>query len=202
MSKAVLISIHPKWCELIANGKKTIEARKNKPKLYAPFKCYIYCTKGNPKDPHELLEIHGSDGKIRKTNGMVMGEFVCDKIYPINVFENGTIQDWNYHDLQAACVPYDDMSAYIGAGRTGRAWHISDLVIYDTPKELGEFIPVCRYGQDGECAGVAKVDCPFQKRDYNPDGGINIVDCTKRVSRAPQSWCYVEELTEGGTDNE
>ena len=29
--KSVLISIHPKWCELIASGKKTIEVRKTRP---------------------------------------------------------------------------------------------------------------------------------------------------------------------------
>ena len=45
MSKAVLISIRPTWCELIANGEKTIEVRKTRPKLDTPFKCYIYCTK-------------------------------------------------------------------------------------------------------------------------------------------------------------
>ena len=42
--KAVLMSIQPKWCELIASGKKTIEIRRNIPKLDAPFKVYIYCT--------------------------------------------------------------------------------------------------------------------------------------------------------------
>ena len=46
--KSVLISIKPKWCELIANGEKTIEVRKTKPKLETPFKCYIYCAKGKP----------------------------------------------------------------------------------------------------------------------------------------------------------
>ena len=46
MSKqCVLISIRPQWCELIANGKKTIEVRKSRPKLETPFKCYIYETK-------------------------------------------------------------------------------------------------------------------------------------------------------------
>ena len=43
MSKAVLISIRPKWCEKIASGEKTIEVRKTRPKLQTPFKCYIYC---------------------------------------------------------------------------------------------------------------------------------------------------------------
>ena len=44
MNKAVLISIQPKWCELIASGRKTIEVRKTKPKILTPFKVYIYCT--------------------------------------------------------------------------------------------------------------------------------------------------------------
>ena len=51
MSKAVMLSIRPKWCEKIASGEKTIEVRKTKPKLETPFKCYIYCTL--PKYPHE-----------------------------------------------------------------------------------------------------------------------------------------------------
>ena len=42
--KAVLISIQPKWCELIASGKKTIEVRKTRPKIETPFRCYIYMT--------------------------------------------------------------------------------------------------------------------------------------------------------------
>lgn len=42
MSKAVLISIRPEWCEKIINGQKTIEVRKTRPKMDTPFKCYIY----------------------------------------------------------------------------------------------------------------------------------------------------------------
>ena len=47
MKKAVIISIRPKWCQMIASGEKTIEVRKNRPKLDTPFKCYIYCTAVN-----------------------------------------------------------------------------------------------------------------------------------------------------------
>lgn len=42
MSKAVLISIRPEWCEKIISGEKTIEVRKTRPKMDTPFKCYIY----------------------------------------------------------------------------------------------------------------------------------------------------------------
>lgn len=44
MSKAVLISLHPEWCQKIMEGRKTIEVRKTRPKMDTPFKCYIYCT--------------------------------------------------------------------------------------------------------------------------------------------------------------
>ena len=43
--KSVLISIQPKWCELIASGKKTVEVRKTKPKIETPFICYVYQTR-------------------------------------------------------------------------------------------------------------------------------------------------------------
>lgn len=59
MSKAVLISIRPKWCEKIISGEKTIEVRKTRPKMNPPFKCYIY----------------------RSVQGGVIGEFVCDHIF-------------------------------------------------------------------------------------------------------------------------
>lgn len=38
--KSCLLSIQPKWCELIASGEKTIEVRKTAPKLETPS-CYI-----------------------------------------------------------------------------------------------------------------------------------------------------------------
>ena len=81
--KSVLISIKPKWCEKIANGKKTIEVRKTRPKIETPFKCYIYCTKG------EILWLTQNGVKSKTElagyllNGKVIGEFVCDWITEI-----------------------------------------------------------------------------------------------------------------------
>lgn len=182
MSKAVLISIQPKWCELIASGRKTIEIRKSKPKLETPFKCYIYCTNKRPflvwgdvfrgNWETEFTSLYGYSRKEADKiwdvfNGNVMGEFVCDKIYPVQVFENKAIQHWNFYDLERARVPYDDMANYIGAGKIGCGWHISDLVIYDTPKDLRE----------------------FKVRDYG-----EVWSTPRTLEKPPQSWCYVEEL--------
>lgn len=75
--KSVLISIRPMWCELIENGKKTIEVRKTRPKIEPPFKCYIYETKGKTDVPTFVDE----DGHfIYEGRGQITGEFVCDRI--------------------------------------------------------------------------------------------------------------------------
>lgn len=180
--KSVLLSIKPKYCELIAGGIKTIEVRKTKPKLDTPFKCYIYCTKDKSKN----LQLQGK----------VIGEFVCDEIFPIRVFENGTIQDYMFRSMKKSCVPYDDIVNYIGNGCIGYGWHISNLKIYDTPKELSRFIPNCTELQNGECMDFKNTSCVCQEKDYNPDGMVNVCKCINRMYRPPQSWCYVEEVTE------
>lgn len=133
--KAVLISIQPKWCELIANGKKTVEVRKTKPKLETPFKVYIYCT-ANKQGVNDLLEIHGTDGKIRKANGKVIGEFVCDKVVE---FENSMYEPAFHETSVLSCVDYEELTLYLDKKDIGYGWHISDLVIYDEPMYLDDF---------------------------------------------------------------
>lgn len=157
--KSVLMSIPPNGCELIASGKTTFDVRKTRPKIDVPFKCYIYETKGKIKYFSQPMPIPYNEGR-----GKVIGEFVCDEIFPIRVFENGSIQDYNWHGMERSCASYDDISAYVGQGRTGYGWHISNLVIYDNPKELSEF---------NHC-GV--------NYHFNPT-----------ITKPPQSWCYVEE---------
>lgn len=130
--KSVLISIHPKWCGLIASGKKTIEVRKTYPKLPRPFKCYIYCTK-DPKlsfwrsktyayaddRSHNMYDIRG--------NGKVIGEFMCDLI-------------GLHHctDIPSSCVPAEELKKYANGKMLAR-WHIFAVKMYDTPRELSDF---------------------------------------------------------------
>nr|DAO22450.1 MAG TPA: hypothetical protein [Caudoviricetes sp.] len=188
MSKAVMLSIRPKWCEKIVNGEKTIEVRKTRPKLETPFKVYIYCTMPDTKDPHQIMEIHGAGGKIRKANGKVIGEFVCDCVTPLY---NVCMDDWKrlaggLHNIEKelvnqACLTEAKLYTYAG-GKNCFAWHISDLKIYDTPKELSEFKTLCRV--DADCCA-----CPY----FN----YTKMDCDGRViGRPPQSWCYVEVMND------
>lgn len=60
MSKAVMLSIRPKWCEKIASGEKTIEVRKTRPKMNTPFKCYIYCTSVKSMNLQDYVDVFSS----------------------------------------------------------------------------------------------------------------------------------------------
>lgn len=207
--KAVLISIQPKWCELIASGKKTIEVRKTRPKIKTPFKCYIYCTQsGKYKNGKSVKNIWLNRGTDRRFigNGKVIGEFVCDYITDIKPFGFDDIAGFE----KQTCLTSADIVKYLN-GFYGYGWHISDLKIYDKPRELSEFWAYneklhkrydserdfCCYNDTNE-HGEALTDCG--------DAYNNILNCYRcweewsgwchHVTRPPQSWMYVEELQE------
>ena len=171
MAKAVLISIRPEWVEKIARGEKTVEVRKTRPKLDTPFKCYIYCTQGN-----DARRLRGSWGKV-------IGEFVCDCVTPLY---NVCMDDWKrlaggLHNIEKelvnqACLTEAQLHTYAG-GKNCYGWHISELKIYDTPKDLGEFE---RPYECDLCTAKWASEC-------------NACHGNGKIKRPPQSWCYVEE---------
>ena len=139
MSKAVLISVRPEWCQKIMEGRKTIEVRKTRPKMNPPFKCYIY----------------------KCGNGKVIGEFLCDEIIEDRTYGH------NEEFYRAACMSAYDAAAYAMQSPM-YGWHISDLRVYDHPRDLWEFTGLrqTRFGWE-----------PVP------------------ITRPPQSWRYVEEET-------
>lgn len=164
MSKAVMLSIRPKWCEKICNGEKTIEVRKTRPKQETPFKCYIYCTL--PKYPHEDFIATDYPRPQFYGGGKVIGEFTCDAITRVNICgfwdDSGKQLD---NRLKETCLASEKLCDYLGE-KVGYGWHISDLCIYDAPRELSEF------------TGLR--DTRFGAAPYD-------------IKRPPQSWCYVQE---------
>ena len=219
MSKAVMLSIRPKWCEKIANGEKTIEVRKTKPNLDTPFKCYIYCTNIRPflvwGDIFrgdwftEFTRISGySRAEADKIwdvfNGHIAGEFTCDRIYEIQkrgIPENFdycylSLNEWGNDNIaaeinaiSASCVSKGELNAYGARTPVLYGWHISNLKIYDAPRELGEFWQDCpEYSElstncwtcENVCGDGDETDCDTDGRRY--------------LRRPPQSWCYVEEM--------
>lgn len=189
MSKAVMLSIRPKWVEKIANGEKTIEVRKTRPNIATPFKCYIYCTL--PKYPHE--DFIATDYPMPQFygGGKVIGKFTCDRIYKIDMdstdflFKVGGLSVYKQaaEEKCGLCVAMadDELHGYLGYCQ-GYGWHISDLLIYDKPRELTEFRRICPNGLYCETCAM-----------YSNNNGI----CNNGalpLRRPPQSWCYVEAM--------
>lgn len=183
LSLAVMASLHGEWCKKIFDGLKTVEVRKTKPRLEPPFTVYIYCTRPNKNhqtfsdklfrlpdgtlkhDWFDELMFYPSDtwGEDNFLNGNVIGEVTCDKITQFQVLENGCCHGI-LEELDKSCLSPDDIAVYIGAGKTGYAWHLVEPVLYDKPKRLSDFQHWVNEGM----------------RCWN-----------SALDRAPQSWCYV-----------
>ena len=191
--KSVLISIQPKWCELIANGKKTVEVRKTKPKLETPFKVYIYCTlQGSNEFFKGLKNSLGEYEALSKWNrenwgikkGKVIGEFVCDEIKEIRA--DNLVAIYFNNPCENTCLNDLEMREYAN-GKNLFLWHISNLVIYDKPRAASEFHKPCEdikncFNNNFRAVGRCLDKC---------------FDCGCGITKPPQSWCYVEsEVTE------
>lgn len=223
MSKAVLISIKPKWCELIASGKKTVEVRKSRPNLSTPFKCYIYCTKAqNPVlvalqnlEESPLVMTCGTGTRrypvedttwARLLNGTVCGEFTCDRFYQYTTTAIKDGADISDEDMERlSCLSRAELLRYEHSSPSSEnriqyfglyGWHITDLKIYAEPKELSEFTKPCPKGHN--CATCSWYFPGIQ--DYGrcepPCCGFWESD-DSMIARLQQSWCYVEELSVG-----
>ena len=183
--KAVMLSIKPKYCELIASGKKIVEVRKTKPKLETPFKCYVYCTK-DKSDSLELKQGNKFLGyKYSNVNGKVIGEFVCDGIVPLSITYSDPNSKVALKEFPYTCLTDKEIINYLGNGKQGYGWHISNLVIYDKPKELSEFWSADR------CPYASNEGCTYE---YHCFRSGEMKRCGNTISRPPQSWCYVEDL--------
>ena len=198
--KAVMISINPKWCELIASGKKTVEVRKTKPKLTTPFKCYIYCTNGKTMGDFILckseknVKLFGYNAAIGINKGFAMaddihlkgkviGEFVCDGIRVENEIADHLV---DVGLMRHSCLSSEELLRYAD-GKALYSWHISELKIYDEPKPLCEF----EHPPYLDC----DIPCRLCKYGFVVYGAFGAeYDCDRELKRPPQSWCYVEEV--------
>jgi predicted transcriptional regulator len=181
----VLISIQPKWCELIASGKKTIEVRKNRPKLALPFKCYIYESRGDFQ--YGNADYHPREKGTGRQK--VIGEFVCDGTFDIEC----SSEAYESLSVTGSCLTMDDILNYSN-GQTLYGWHISNLKIYDTPMELSKYFIYC--GDNPRCDG-----CPCLYVEDNESVGhydecCSVLEGYRPLMRPPQSWCYISEFKE------
>lgn len=145
-----------------------------------------------------------ADGdEYQNLNGRVIGEFICDKVDKYGFHEGLT--EFNSmglpsriygsyliftDDYKSMCLSYDEVKNY-GKRKTLYGLHISDLKIYDKPKELSEFkTPPC------EKPEKACENCKYRVVINTHD--VYEVDCFvengREITRPPQSWMYIEEV--------
>lgn len=177
----ILASIKPYYYYLIAEGKKKIEVRKTALKNL-PQDIAFYMSKDEKsfaKIPKEFQE------KYRKHFGKIGMRVVYDEVdkweYLLDCYSEDKDEKMYYissADGDAACLTYDEIENY-GKGKTLYGWHISDLKIYDKPKELSEFKTGCK-----GCKERDTYHCYFYCYGERP------------LTRPPQSYMYVEELGE------
>ena len=199
---AIIQSLSPAVCERIANGEQSIIVAKTAPKevpfkdyMYCTKQGKIFFHVGigekevlfyNPDEKRYKFdysfELMGCKNEYTEDNflsGKVIGEFVCDKVDLIEYKCNSYMSSYMINDdiaytntiASKSCLDYDDMYKYLG-DKNGYGLHISELKIYDKPKELSEF-NCRRLTYNGLCGKIYK---PFP------------------LARAPKSWQYVEEV--------
>ena len=186
--QSIMISIKPKYVAQILNGEKTIEIRKTMPKCLYPIDVYIYCTKGKPliycsdKNWHwHIKETKNFQYDMRFNyyagfNGKVVAKFTLNKVEELYIkhcvgWNTNTIKDVLTIE-EKTCVSRFALFDYLGS-KGGYAWHISNLEIFDRPKELSEF------------------DRCILTEDLSHDN-ITHIHQRFKITKAPQSWCYVE----------
>lgn len=176
---SVLFSIKPEHCKNIAAGRKKYEFRKIIPKIPTPFKAYIYCTKDNIDIcPKRIWWKADKTGFQHIMNGKVIGEFVCDDILGHCEMANADMAE------QYGCVKREDILKY-SDGREVYGLHISNLIIYDKPKELSEFMKAGALGYDDWLYGL------YNGKEQSTYENYLI---PFKVTHPPQSYCYVMEV--------
>ena len=158
--KSVIFSINRPHTDNIKIGAKTSELRTRPPKIKEPYKAFIYETKKN-----------GGCGKV-------IGEFTA-------------FNEWTYrmcmgvpkHLVLSGCISVEDIWAYTNKGEKDLTEiSISDLVIYDKPKELSEFKKAGFLTEENWLAALyPNTHCHYEAWAKKFD-----------ITKPPQSWCFVE----------
>ena len=199
--KSILLSIKTKWVAKIFNGEKTIEIRKKFPKDYVGW-VYIYCTKEDDlcciKKIAKDKYVCGKDFDISDFNylasgyngkGKVVARFWCDKVEEIKTTERHSPEL-----LDQSCLNADEFYDYLTKGKNflgkilGYAIHISNLEIFDRPRELSEFY------KKGYLDYIKPCEHPRYPKTYK-DFYKSVLKVAKhkfKITKAPQSWCYCE----------
>ena len=156
------------------------------------MKCYIYCTKAKPYlcriDDDNKFELRSKITKdYHEQNGKVIASF---ELKEVEKFDANNVSK---EILEKSCLTKDEISNYLG-DKTGYAWEIKNLEIFDKPMNLRDFETqgICNmYSEIKECiTGDYITKCYFKLCKYNYEGET-CDNYPHQVKKAPQSWQYV-----------
>ena len=184
------MSIQPYYAYLEMKGIKTIEIRKREPKSKdwsRKVKVYVSQNKKSfnriPKEDRVWF---------KQYVGKVAYEFVCDKVDTILCAST----DHRYFSKCGTCLTEEEIRNYCN-GNDIFGWHISDLKVYDKPKELGEIITYT----------TRRRYTTKKAKEFTGDG-INIEKLihgnrveARIITKPPQSWQYVGEMPKSCKEN-
>ena len=126
------------------------------------------------KKPLPLGKHYGYETKNKGGCGKVTGEFEVVQNIRFNLYGDTYRPEW----LAKGCVPYEFLVKYANGAGYLYANVIENAKRYDKPKDLSEFRKPCdRF-----------LDCITCKRLVRND----FLSCDNKITRPPQSWCYVE----------
>jgi len=123
MSKAVILSIHPKWAEKIYSGKKEVEWRKSFP------------TEATPGMPVLIYET----APVCKVTGLFFWIGTETLIIREPDFDGQKIHPVAQRLIDAGCVQLDDLKKYLGGNGRLYAWNARCKMKFSRPRTLSEY---------------------------------------------------------------
>lgn len=117
-------------------------------------KCLIYCSKAKPyltkdydlcgdfvkfKTTNDLTNPQSLNGLSETLNGKIVASFDCEKVEEFTMDYRGN-EEQNKRIVKDSCVPLGDLVDYQKENHLLYAIHISNLQVFDEPKELSDYL--------------------------------------------------------------
>lgn len=203
---------------------KTIEVRKDFPQnIKLPFKVFVYETLGKHKGCGRCMDTHCPIRSLNgcyEGGGAIIGSFVCDKItrYESEFWDDDTYEriqkpwepldfaeygEYEYDTIgvngefcgagielsKQSCLSWSELRNYVGQGvRNFYGWHITEPKLFEFYRDIKEF---AIYGRCAQACSEYDICMKYDSEETR----VECPDFAKvPLKRAPQSWCYVEEI--------
>lgn len=185
----VIISIHPKWCELIFSGKKKLEIRKRIPNASFPITFYVYQTIDKNWKYNLIPSLASKQGKV-------VGTFTCNDIdhwesefwledadvyEAITMIEEDEFEPGEYIQTRVFTNEWEDWEIEPEFEKT--------LLYKDSCVSWSELHNYMKSGWNDfytiHVEDVHYFTNPMNISDFKNKKGI-------MMEKAPQSWCYCE----------